>query len=97
MIADYSPEELIVIVERHERMLDSRKNAKKPDSEQRRLWNQTYYIKNKDKLTINSQHKYKTNQNTRVERQKYYYYRRANKLSILKERYPAIYEKYVNV
>tara|TARA_R110000824_G_scaffold280101_1_gene468174 strand:+ start:3134 stop:3424 length:291 start_codon:yes stop_codon:yes gene_type:complete len=92
-LSKYSTTELEIIVQRHEK---NRTYQKKPSAEQRRIWNKRYYQKKKNNFPLNKECDLPLIANERANRQKFYYYRSNNKLSLLKDRYPSIYEKYVD-
>ena len=62
----------------------------------KRDYNKEYYNKNKENIKIRNKTRYIGEEAERIKhRQKFMYYRKMGRLSVLKERYPIIYHKYV--
>ena len=59
-------------------------------------YNKIYYNKNREKIKTDMKNRYVGEEAERIKsRQKFLYYRKMGRLSVLKEKYPIIYHNYV--
>tara|TARA_R110000744_G_scaffold61446_1_gene126868 strand:- start:411 stop:608 length:198 start_codon:yes stop_codon:yes gene_type:complete len=59
-------------------------------------YNKIYYNKNREKIKTDMKNRYVGEEAERIKsRQKFLYYRKMGRLSVLKEKYPIIYYNYV--